>query len=233
MSLSLPFHPTTNLQALGLNKHGAPIWPVMGGSEDAPPVPPATPPAAPVDSDKGFPADTPVADMTTDQQAAYYKFQNRQADNKLHAFNGFTPQDVASMWSRLEELEGEKLNADQRALKDATTTAAQQARAEAEAELLPKYQAAQLKSAAAQVIKDKVQLESFMAITDPAKFAGEDGEIDEDKVVGHLTAIFGGQQQNDGQQQRSWGQNSGGTHISAKPGEAGAAAAAKRFGTTT
>lgn len=32
--MSLPFHPVTGLQALGFTKRG-PIWPVIGGSEDA------------------------------------------------------------------------------------------------------------------------------------------------------------------------------------------------------
>jgi hypothetical protein len=71
----------------------------MGGPEPTPtPAPPPSP-------DRGFPENTPVKDMTVDQQAAYFRFQNRQADNKLAAFHGFTPQDVNAMWTRLEELE--------------------------------------------------------------------------------------------------------------------------------
>jgi hypothetical protein len=184
-------------------------------------------------TDKGFPADTPVADMTDAQKAAYYLHQNRQTDNKLKAFNGFTPQDVNAMWTQLEENATERLSASDKAVREATAKAVADARAAAEAELRPKYQAAQLKSAAGLVIKDKEQLESFLAITDPGKFAGEDGEIDEEKVVGHLTALLGapGQQQG-GQQQRNWGQQSGGQPPS-KPGSAGLAAAGKRFGTPT
>lgn len=188
-------------------------------------------------ADTGFPAKTAVADMTPEQQAAYYLHQNRQTDNKLKGFNGFTPQDVNAMWTRLEELETEKMSASDKAVKEASTKASTDAKAAADAEWRPKLQASQLKAAAGQVIKDKAQLESFMAITDPAKFAGDDGEIDEDKVMGHLTAIFGGsgQQSGGGQQQqhRAWGQNSGGTSTNAKPGDAGKAAADRRFGKTT
>ncbi|TYB69732.1 hypothetical protein FXF51_06100 [Nonomuraea sp. PA05] len=32
--LTLPFHPRTGLQAIGLRRNGVPIWPVLGGAED-------------------------------------------------------------------------------------------------------------------------------------------------------------------------------------------------------
>lgn len=185
-------------------------------------------------AEKGFPEGTPVADMTADQRAAYYRHQNRQTDNKLQAFKGVTPQQVEQMQQELESLRNDKLSADEKAVKEATTKAAAEAKAEADAVWRPKYQAAQLKSAAGQVIKDSDQLESFMAVTDPAKFAGDDGEIDSEKVIGHLTALFGGSGQQSGQQQaRNWGQHSGGNGTSNRPGDAGKAAAAKRFGTST
>ncbi|WP_161967060.1 hypothetical protein [Mycobacterium marinum] len=187
-------------------------------------------------TDMGFPAETPVKDMSVEQQLAYYKHQNRQADNKLSAFKGVTPQQVQQMQQQLDEQANAKLSADQKAVKDAEKAA----RAAADAEWRPKYQASELKSLASQVLKGE-QLKSFMAVTDPAKFAGEDGEIDEEKVMGHLTAIFGadggqGQQPGNGGQQQhqqpSWGQHSGGTGGQIRPGEAGRAEAAKRFKTT-
>lgn len=45
-----------------------------GGGDD-------TPPALKAD-DKGFPADTPLSEMTAEQQAAYYKHQNRKAEKQ-------------------------------------------------------------------------------------------------------------------------------------------------------
>lgn len=252
----LPFHPVTTLQALGLTSSGRPIWPVMGGAEDggtdqgggqqapggagqqAPPEQGQKSQQQGSGSDKGFPDNTPLAQMTLEQQVAYFKHQNRQTDNKLSAFNGFTPQDVNVMWTRLEALEGEKLTADQKALKEAATKAATEAKTAAAAEMLPRVQAAELKATAALVIKDPDQLNAFLAIADPAKFVGEDGAIDEEKVMGHLTAIYGGsgsgQQAGNGQQHRSWGQNSGGNGVpGVKPGDAGRAAAERRHGTKT
>ncbi|MCV7354488.1 hypothetical protein [Mycolicibacterium fluoranthenivorans] len=239
----LPFHPSTNLQALGLTKRGLPIWPVMGGSEDGGQQQGAEggqqqnggqQSGAQSGSDKGFPDNTPVKDMTVDQQAAYYRYQNRQTDNKLAAFHGFTPQDVNAMWSRLEELEGEKLTSDQKAVKDATEKAAAEARAAAEAEYRPKLDQASLRGIAAGFLSGD-QLEAFVATTNPAAFYGESGDVDTDKVIGHLTALFGGQQQQRSgvkQQAPVWGQHSGG-QPPLRPGEAGKAAADKRFGTST
>ncbi len=185
------------------------------------------------DTDEGFPENTPVAQMTDAERANYFQFQNRQTDNKLSAFKGVTPQQVEEMQAELEGLRNEKLSASDKALKEAANTAAVAAKAEAEAAWRPKYQAAQLKSAAGTVIKDSEQLDAFLAFADPAKFVGDDGEIDTEKVMGHLTALYGQQQQAGGQQQRpAWGQHSGGTPP-VKPGEAGKAEASKRFGKST
>lgn len=35
MTFDLPTHPTTGLKAVGLLRNGAPVWPVLGGAEDA------------------------------------------------------------------------------------------------------------------------------------------------------------------------------------------------------
>ncbi len=195
------------------------------------PVPPNPAPAdPPINPDKGFPENTPLAEMTEAQRAAYYRYQNRQTDNKLSAFKGVTPQQVQAMQAELEALRGEKLTADEKAVKAAADKAAADARSAADADWRPKYQAAQLRSMASIVIKDADQLNAFIAVTDPAKFAGDDGEIDEQKVSGHLTALFGAKPTaGSGGKPPAWGQNSGGTPPS-RPGESGRAEAAKRFG---
>ena len=198
--------------------------------------------------DKGFPDGVPVAEMTDAQRAAYYKHQNRHTDRlrkTLSAFDGVTPDDVAAMRAELEALRAGKAPEGDPAATDteqddaeantstpATTLeqAVEQARAEAEAELIPLIQSAQLKAAAAQVLRDSDQLSAFLAVAKPEAFTSdEDGcTIDDEKVMGHLTALFASVQQ-PAPQYRSWGQYSGGTPP-ARPGEAGKAEAAKRFG---
>lgn len=172
--------------------------------------------------------------MTEAQQAAYYRFQNRQTDNKLSAFKGVTPQDVSAMQQELDTLRTKDMTASEKAVKDAEKAA----RIAADADWLPKLQTAQLRGIASEVLKGD-QLEAWMFGRNPAVFANENGEIDQEKVMGHLTAAFGAggqdqQQSNNGRQAPAWGQQSGGAGAPpVRPGEAGKAAAAKRFGTTT
>jgi hypothetical protein len=192
-------------------------------------------------TDTGFPAKTPVADMTPEQQAAYYLHQNRQTDNKLKGFNGFTPQDVNAMWTRLEELETERMSASDKAVKEATGKAATEAKTAAEAALRPKLHDAQFRAIAGPVLKEEEALDAVMAITDPAKFLGDDGDVDKEKVMGHLKALSAvftgggaqGTQQSYGHQPPAWGQASGGTGAPSRPGDAGKAAVERRHGTKT
>lgn len=231
---SLPFHPFTNLQALGFTKRGLPIWPVMGGSEDAGADDGAG--SGQQDAgqggqqqsdgaDKGFPEGTPVAQMSDAQKAAYYKHQNRQADNKLAAFHGFTPQDVNSLWTRVQELEAERLTADERAQRAAAEQAATEARAAVEAELRPKLLASQLKSVAAPIFGgDQEKLNAWLDGVDPARFTGEDGDIDEARVTNHLSALV---TPPNGNQFLNRGQHSG-PPPATQPGQAGRAEAQRR-----
>lgn len=184
-------------------------------------------------NDRGFPENTPLAEMTDAQRANYYKFQNRQTDNKLSAFNGVTPEQVAQMAAELEALRSEQLTADERAIKMATDKAAADARAAAEAELRPKLDKATIRSIAAQVLTGD-QLSAFVETANPSAFYGESGDIDTEKVTTHLTALFGTAQSTPlVSQPRAWGQYSASTPAGSRPGEAGKAAAARRFGTTT
>lgn len=181
--------------------------------------------------DKGYPEGTHLADMTDAQKAAYYKDQNKHTDrlrSQLSAFNGFTPDDVHAMWTRLEELEGERLTADQKAVKEATERAAAEARAAVEAEFRPRLDQSALRSAAAGFLNGE-QLELFVATTNPAAFYGENGGVDTEKVTTYLSSLFG---QKPGPQPRpAWGQHTG-VPPQAVPGAAGKAEALRRQGIT-
>lgn len=224
-------HPVTGLRALGMGKRG-PIWPVLGGSEDAPPVvDPVDPPVdPPVVGDKGFPAGVPVADMTIEQQAAYHKYHGRKHENTVKAYGGVTPKQVTEMQDRIKALETERLSESEKAVEAAKDEASANARAAAEAEWRPKYQATQLEAIAGRILEEE-QLASFMAIVSPEKFVGKDGEIDREAVMGHLTAIYGQTKREFGSglpQHVNWGQN--GSKPPAPSGAAlGKAEIAKRF----
>lgn len=237
MLSDLPIHPFTHVQAIGFTSRG-PVWPVMGGSEDGGPEGGAEGGAqsgqngSQGGSDKGFPEGTPVNQMTDAQQAAYWKHHSRKHEGKAEAFNalGLTPEQIQQLQQRNTELEKAQMDASELALKEATDKAAADARAATEADWKPKLLASQLKSAASQVLSGE-QLNEWLDSVDPDKFIGENGEIDESKVMGKLTAIFGQKQEQ--RQQRSWGQFNTGHQSADTPGAAGRAAAEKRFPSKT
>lgn len=71
-------------------------------------------------------------------------------------------------------------------------------------------------------------LDAFSDAADLSKFTGDDGGIDEERVMGHLTAMFGTQTPAGGQ--RNWGQHSGSSGQGLRPGDGGRAEAARRAG---
>lgn len=174
----------------------------------------------------GFPADTAPADMTAEQQVAYYKHQARLVDNKLHAFKGVTPKQVSQMRARISELENANLTADEKTLKEAVEQAAAEATSAASKLWSERYQGARLRSIAAQIL-DGEQLEGWMAGVHPPNFALDDGEIDEDKVMTTLTAMFG-RRSSQQPAARQWGQYNTQTPTG-QPGSAGRAEAERRF----
>lgn len=197
--------------------------------ETAPPVAPAGPPAA----DKGYPEGTPLADMTDAQKAAYWQHYARKHEDTVKAFNGLTPQQVKDALAENDLLKTEKMSADDKALKTARDEAAQAAKAAAEAEYLPQIQALQVKSIASQIISGD-RLDAFMSIANPSALLGEDGKVDETRVMGTLTAMYGDTATvpQTGLRHQNFGQFAPPPPRS-NPGSAGAAEAAKRFGAKT
>jgi hypothetical protein len=88
-------------------------------------------------------------------------------------------------------------------------------------------QSEQLKSIAGQVLSGNA-LDSFVENSLIAAFTDKDGNVDEEKVYGHLTAIFAaGQPQ---QQRQEWGQSSTAGGPPKRPGDNARAELRKRFG---
>ncbi|WP_157139164.1 hypothetical protein [Gordonia alkanivorans] len=137
--------------------------------------------------------------MTTEQQLAYFKFHDRKKADTLKKFAGITPEQARQAIEDAEQLRQSGLSDSEKVIEDAKAAAAAAAAEEATSKWAPKV----LRSTAGRFI-DGDQLESFLAITDAAKFI-KDGEFDEEAVVGHLTGLFGGS----GKQQppRQWGQS--------------------------
>lgn len=190
--------------------------------------PPAAEPAPPAgDPEQEFPANTPVAEMTDAQRAAYYKHQNRKAEARLAAFKGATPEQVQQLQARVSEMEAERETAGERAIREAAEAAANEAREAARAEFEPRLHRTQLRAAASQVITGE-QLDGWLEDANPSNYVNESGEIDETRVIAKLTALFGAPKV----PQRNWGQH-GTTPPGETPGAGGIAEAEKRFGKKT
>lgn len=175
---------------------------------------------------EGFPPNTPVAKMEPTQQAAYWKHQSRKHEGRATAFNGgLTAAEAQALQERIAAFEQEKLTDQERAVASAAEQARADARSEAEKELLPRLQEMQVRTYAASILS-KDQLAAWVPTVNLQAFVGESGEVDEEKVMGTLTAIFGEPQH----QQRDWGQFRNGDRR-ATPGESGRVEAERRFGT--
>lgn len=188
-----------------------------GQPGDNPPADTGTPKAP----DTGFPAATPVAEMTPPQQAAYWKHQARKHEERADARKDYDQlKDKASKFDKAQqdaETEHEKQ------LRERTEAAKAEGREAALKESSTKTVRALLEGALrargmTDVTDDigRLNIESFLT----------DGEPDHDAITKWATRLAG--------QPVSGGLNYGGGNQggtpSSKPGEAGQAEAEKRFG---
>lgn len=156
-----------------------------------PPVPavPAAPSPTPAPQAEDWQG-IPLSDMTDAQKAGYWQHYARKHESAVKAFEGMTPQQVSDLKAKLDTLETARLSADEKALKQAKQEAADVVRAEVEAQYRPQVQALQVKAIASGILSGD-QLASFCEIVNPAALLGENGEVDDAKIMGALTAMFG------------------------------------------
>jgi hypothetical protein len=204
---ALPVHPTLRhprtgrpLPAVGVLPSGKVLWPILG-AEDPPktdppkadppkqdPPPKSDPPKADLPKgDKGFPADTPVAEMTAEQQAAYWKDKARKHEDvvkdlkpKLADYDALkTKADEWDAFQHTADTEHEKALAAAR--EEAAKTAAEKARAEERARLIPVAVGAALRTQLAGRLEAK-QVDALLDGIDHNRFLDDNGAVDADKV---------------------------------------------------
>lgn len=176
-------------------------------------------------TDKGFPADTPVAEMTAEQQVAYWKAASRKHEGRAKAFDGLTPDELAELRdkaSKHDALEHELMSDRDRAVADAKKAA----ESELSSKFLPKLVAAEFRAAAAgKVAADK--LAAALEFADMGKFV-KAGEVDAEKVAKFVESLA------PSAPAAPKGPSSFGlgarTPSGSAPGDQGKAQAAKRFG---
>lgn len=236
-------HPVTGLHALGYRRNGAPIWPVLGGSEPlgapapapgpvfvAPtPAPPSSPPPVPGQAppghpspatpleggDRGYPPDVPLAQMTDAQQAAYWRFHSRR-----HEATATGRADYDQVKAELERL--------RTATQTDSEKAIEAARLAGVAEAAPRVVSAYLRGALTGRVAPDV-LPQLVDSVNPAYFLTAKGEIDDVKVTAYVAQVAPAQAATATAQWPDMGQGTR-TPVAASRAAAGAAEADKRFG---
>lgn len=201
----------SDLPILGHSRSGRPIYLIAGGSEPPaeppvgqappptnPPAPAAAPPPAPVPGPpapkppetrpEGFPADTPVADMTPEQQAAYWKAQSRKHEGRVKEYGSLTPDQVKALQKDEEQRRQAALTEQERKVEEAVQAATEKAKAEERALLAPQLVTAEFKAAAAGRLT-KQQLAAITEDVDPKKYLTDTGEVDTAKVQRKVDAL--------------------------------------------
>ena len=192
MNLDLPLHPTNRhpltgapLRAVWVRPDGRPVWPILGGDDTVPPAdaPPETPPAAPpaaTPADLGFPANTPVVEMTLEQQVAYHRHQSRKHEERATEYRtaagGKTAAEVRADLEAAEAARVAGLSAQEQALE----TAKQEARQNAAREYAPKAARTAFEFALSH-LKDEDRAELIDTL-DLTKVITDSGDVDTAKV---------------------------------------------------
>jgi hypothetical protein len=147
----------------------------------APAPAPSPAPAPPPPADSGFPANTPLEQMSGEQREAYWKHYARRHEDRVKQFGDLTPEQLKELREKAERhdaLEAElATDAEKRAKQ-----AADEADAKARAEMQPQLIAAKLETAAALAGVAEADLQAAVEFVDPTKFLDANGKVDADKV---------------------------------------------------
>lgn len=151
--------------------------------------PPVTPDAAGEGADKGFPEHTPVAAMTPEQQAAYWREQHKVEQRKRAAYGNLTENELAELRRKAEELDT-LTAASQTDQQRAVAEAEARTRAAVRAEFAGKLVDASITAAVAGRVPGE-QLATTLAPLDRSWFLTEAGDVDPDKVAAYASQLAG------------------------------------------
>lgn len=201
--------------------------PNLGNPQGAPQGAPQGDPQQP--ADPGFPADTPVKDMTPDQQAAYWR-DKAQKHEKLWKAVEVTPEELTALREKADQhdaLERELMSDHDKAVQEAREAA----RLEAQAEFATELVTAKFESASAGRL-DADRLAKILAPLDLTKFLDAKGKVDGAKVQAYVDDVAPKSTVPAPRGPSATGLG----HVPHTPGERGAqgkAMAEKRFGKTS
>lgn len=152
-----------------------------GTATKVPPAPDRSP--ATGGDDLGFPANTPVKEMTEAQQAAYWKHHARKWENRATG-----REDYDDVKAELDRLKRERMSDQDKAVEDAKRTA----REEALREFGPKAVETMLTGIlTARGIKDD-EVKAQLEFVNLSKFLTPKGEVDTEKVNNYVQGVAPG-----------------------------------------
>ncbi|UAJ78321.1 hypothetical protein IT072_13740 [Leifsonia sp. ZF2019] len=141
----------------------------------------------------GFPANTPVKDMTPEQQAAYHLHQSRKHEGRVKAFGDWTPEKIAKLEKDNADLRTKTQSAEQNAL-DA-------AKEEGRSEIRAILAAERVKNALATALNGRIPDANALLELDRSRFIKDDA-ADTDAIAAwvqeHSTEASSGAQKKGG-----------------------------------
>lgn len=199
-------HPLTGqpVRALYVDRHGRARWPMMGGAPDDPPAGGGSGTggegggaggqggqggdggrggsgrdSGDAGGDLGYPKDTPLTEMTTEQREAYWTHQARRHETRFKglssAVGGKTAEQIKADYDELERLRQSSRSDAENAVEEAKKSA----RSEAESEWMPKLVRTALDGRLTHMKQD--ERDDLIDTLDLSKFV-LNGELDTEKL---------------------------------------------------
>lgn len=134
-------------------------------------------------AEKGYPDETPVEEMTSAQQAAYWKAQSRKHEDRAKSYGGLTPEALKALQEKAtkhDALERELMSDKDKAVAEATD--------KANAAAIPRVVKAEFKAAAKGVLSAD-QLKALLEDRDLTKYVDANGDPDETKIENLVKAF--------------------------------------------
>lgn len=183
--------PTRKVQ-IGLRTDGRPIFLIQGGSSsEPPPAPadpaPADPPPAPAPVERGFPENTPVAEMTTEQALAYTRYHSHKHESLANTYKSLgDPDTIKAKLAAYDAAEAAKLTPSEQAINEAKAAGRTEALLEANSSAATAILEANLAARG----KTAEQISGILAPINASAFIA-DGKVDTAKVLAFAKEVAG------------------------------------------
>lgn len=136
-------------------------------------------------TEKGFPANTPLAEMTVEQREAYWKDKSRKHEARANERADYD--ELKAKADRLDELERQSESDNDKAIREATEKATATARAEARDETARAVARMAMRARGA----TDEDIEAFVTETNLSAFVSDDGQVDDARLLARVERYAG------------------------------------------